>query len=203
RRGHHLRRATPEAPGGGCQRSTSRVSAVIERRLRNMTVAALVGLGGAVGAGGAPDALASQRQPDACALFTRQNAERVPGKPARRDANITGSEASTCGYVLEKDAKRVVSLSVGEFASRVEASKAYTKGRVNARFDGFEVESVRRLGKRAYWLPKTNNFERAIVGEKLVVGELTVLTGRRVYTVFIAPPSKTKARDAINLVIAD
>jgi len=179
------------------------VSAVIERRLRNMTVAALVGLGGAVGAGGAPDALASQRQPDACALFTRKDAERVLGKSVRHETNITGTEASTCGYVAEKDAKRFVSLSVGEFASRVEASKAYTRARVNARFDGLKVETMHRLGNRAYWLPKTNNFEPTIVGDKLVIGELTVLTGRRVYTVYIAPPSKTKARDAINLVIAD
>lgn len=168
-----------------------------------MTVAALVGLGGVVGAWSASDALAPQRQPNACALFTRIDAERILGKSVRRDTNSTGTEASTCGYVAEKDPKRVVTLSAGEFASKVEASKASTKARVNARFDGLKVENVRRLGNRAYWLPKTNNFERTVLEETIDFGELTVLQGRRVYSVFVAPPSKSKARDAINLVIAD
>lgn len=179
------------------------MSTVIERRLRRTTVAAVVGLGGFVGVGGASDALGPQAQPNACELFSRKDARRIIGKAVRRETNITGQKGSQCSYTAEKDAKRVVGLAVGEFASTDEASKAYTKARANAKFDGLEVENVRRLGKRAYWLPKTNNFERTILGEKLVLGELTVLTGRRIYTVNIAPPSKKKARDAINLVIAD
>jgi hypothetical protein len=179
------------------------VSTITERRVRKTTVAAVVGLGSVLGVGGASDALGPQAQPSACELFSRKDARRIIGKAVRRETNITGPQGSQCSYTAEKDAKRVVGLAVGEFASDDEASKAYAKAHANAKFDGLKVENVRRLGKRAYWLPKTNNFERTIMGQKLVIGELTVLTGRRVYTVYIAPPSKKKARDAINLVIAD
>jgi hypothetical protein len=179
------------------------VSSVIERRLRKTAVAAVVGLGSVVGVGGASDALRPQAQPNACELFSRKDARRIIGKAVQRETNITEQQGSQCSYTAEKDAKRVVGLAVGEFASNDEASKAYTRARANAKFDGLEIENVRKLGKRAHWLPKTNNFEREIVGEKIIIGELTVLTGRRVYTVYIAPPSKKKARDAVNLVIAD
>jgi hypothetical protein len=42
-----------------------------------------------------------------------------------------------------------------------------------------------------------------VVGEQVEFGELTALEGRRVYSVFIAPPSKSKARDAMKRVIAN
>jgi hypothetical protein len=42
-----------------------------------------------------------------------------------------------------------------------------------------------------------------VVGEQLAFGELTALEGRRVYNVSVAPPSKTKARQAMNLVSTD
>ena len=179
------------------------MSTVIERRLRRVTLAAAVGLGGVVGLGGAGDALGQPTQPNACELFTRKDAKKTLGKSVRRETNITGTDTSTCGYVAEKDAKRVVSVSVGEFASDDDAANAYTRAGVKAKFDGLKVENVRRLGNRAHWLPKTNNFERTVREQKIDLGELTVLQGRRVYTVYLAPPSKSKARDAINLVIAD
>jgi hypothetical protein len=174
----------------------------MERGLRSAAVAAAVGLGGVAGIGGA-EAFGQPAQPNACELFTRKDATRILGKSVRRNTDITGTQASTCGYEAEKDAKRVVSLSVGEFASDSEASTAYTRARANAKFDGLKVENVRRLGNRAHWLPKTNNFERIVLDQKITFGELTVLQGRRVYTVFVAPTSKTKARDAIDLVISD
>ncbi|MDQ6852502.1 MAG: hypothetical protein M3046_02240 [Actinomycetota bacterium] len=179
------------------------MSALVERRVRAMTVAALVGLSGVIAWGGASDALGAQAQPNACRLLSRKDAERILGKPVRRETNLAGSQASSCSYVAEKDPKRVVGLAAAEFPSDDEASKAYTKARANAQFDGLEVENVRRLGQRAHWLPQTNNFERTVLGEKIVLGELTVLNGRRVYTVYVAPPSKKKAREAISLVIAD
>lgn len=167
-----------------------------------MTAAAVVGLAGVLGLGGG-DALGAQEQPNACELFSRRDAKKILGKSVRRETNITGTEASTCGYVAEKDAKRVVSFSVGEFATSEESRVAYTRARANAKFDGLKVENVRRLGNGAHWLPETNNFERTINDQKVTFGELTARDGRRVYTVFIAPPSKSKARDAIELVISD
>jgi hypothetical protein len=172
-------------------------------RLRKTAIAAFVGLAGVLGFGSGNVAVAAQEQPNACELLTRKEARRILGRSVRRETNITGTEASSCSYVVTKDAKRVLGLGVGELASKDEASKAYTAARANAQFDGLKVHHVRRLGNIAHWLPKTNNFERKIGEEQVALGELTVLDGRRVYTVFIAPPSKTKARDAIELVISD
>jgi hypothetical protein len=168
-----------------------------------MTAAAVVGVSGVIAWGGGGEAAGAQAKPDACVLFTRKEAKRVLGKGARRETSIQGAQGSECSYTAEKDAKRVVGLAAGEFASDDEAAKAYTRARANAQFDGLKVESVRRLGQRAHWLPQTNNFERTVLGEKLALGELTMLSGRRVYTAYVAPPSKEKARDAINLVLAD
>jgi hypothetical protein len=180
------------------------VRAVVERRVRNMTVAAaVVTFGGVIGLGDTGAALGPHSQPNACELFTRREAAKILGKPARRETNITGTEASQCSYTAEKDVTRLVGLGVGEFASDDTASNVYARARADARFDGLKVESVRRLGNRAYYLPETNNFERTVRDEKVVFGELTVLEGSRVYTVYLGPPSKTKARDAINSVIAD
>jgi hypothetical protein len=179
------------------------VSALVEHRLRTIAAAAVVGVSGVIAWGGGGDAAGAQAQPDACVLFTRNDAKRILGKSVRRETKLAGTEASTCGYVAAKDAKRVVGFAVGEFPSADEASKAYTMARANAQFDGLKVENVRRLGRRAHWLPQTNNFERTVLDEKLVIGELTVLQGRRVYTVHVAPLSKSKASEAINLVIAD
>jgi hypothetical protein len=80
---------------------------------------------------------------------------------------------------------------------------AYTRARAKAQFDGLKVENVRGVGQRAHWLPRTNNFERTVVGERVEFGELTVLDGRRVYSVFIAPRSKSKALDAMKRIIAN
>jgi hypothetical protein len=179
------------------------VSALVEHRLRTMTAAALVGVSGVIAWSGGADAAGAQAQPDACVLFTRKDAKRVLGKAARRETSIQSAQGSECSYTAEKDAERVVGLAVGQFASDDEAAKAYTRARANAQFDGLKVENVRRLGQRAHWLPQTNNFERTVLGEKLVLGELTVLNGRRVYAMYVAPSSKSKARDAIKLVISD
>lgn len=176
---------------------------MIEGRLRKSAVVAIVGLAGVLSFGGGNVAVGAQAEPNACELLTRKDAKKVLGKAVRRETDLSGTEASSCSYVVAKDAKRVIGLGVGELASRDEASKAYTRARANAQFDGLKVENVRRLGNRAHWLPKTNNFGRTVREEKIDFGELTVLDGRRVYTVYLAPPSKSKARDAINLVIAD
>jgi hypothetical protein len=168
---------------------------------RGAIVAAII-LSGTVAFVSTP-ATAVQLQPDACKLFTNKNARRILGQPARREAKLRSVQGSECIYAGEKDPKRIVRLALGEFASGDEASKAYTMARANAQFDGLTVENVRRVGRRAHWLPQTNNFERTVVGEPVVFGELTVLEGRRVYSAFVAPPSKKKARDTINLVTAD
>lgn len=172
-------------------------------RVWRFTVAAFFGVSGVFAFGGGNVGVSAQEQPNACELFTRKEAKKTLGKAVRRETNLTGTQASTCGYVAENDAKRVVGIAVGEFRSDDEASKAYTKARADAQFDGLEIETIRRLGDRAYWLPVTNNFERTVLDERVVFGELTVLNGRRVYTAYLAPPSKRKARDAINLVTAD
>ena len=177
---------------------------VAGRRLRTVTAAAVLGAGGVIAVGGAAQpASGTQAQPDACVLFTRKEATRVLGKAARRETRIQGAQGSECSYTAKKDAKRVVGVAVGQFASPDEASKAYTSARANAQFDGLKIENVRRLGRRAHWLPRTNNFERTVLGEQLAIGELTVLEGRRVYTAYVAPPSKRNARETINLVTAD
>ena len=93
-------------------------------------------------------------------------------------------QGSECIYAAEKDAKRIVRLALGEFPSKDEASNAYTMARAKAQFDGLMVENVRGVGQRAHWLPQTNNFERTVLGEQVEFGELTVLKGRRVYSVF-------------------
>jgi hypothetical protein len=164
------------------------------RILTAVAVATFAGLGGVAGA---------QEQPNACELFTRKEAKKILRKSVRRETDITGTEASSCSYVVERNAKRVLGFAVGEFGSKDEASKAYTAARANAKFDGLMIENIRKVGTRAYWLPETNNFERTVLNEPIAFGELTILDGRRVYTVYLAPPSKSKARDAINLVIAD
>jgi hypothetical protein len=176
---------------------------MIEGRFGRLTTAALLGLAGVLGFGGGNAALGAQEQPNACELFSRKEARKILGRSVQRETSITGTEASTCGYVADKDAERVVSFSVGEFATSEESRVAYLRARANARFDGLKVQNVRRLGSGAHWLPETNNFERTVNEQKVVFGELTVRDGRRVYTVFLAPPSKSKARDAIELVISD
>jgi hypothetical protein len=150
-----------------------------------------------------PAAVAAQLQPDACKVLTPKEAKRVLGKAPRREAKIRGIQGSECIYAAEKDAKRIVRLALGEFPSKDEASNAYTRARAKAQLDGLKVENVRGVGQRAHWLPQTNNFERTVVGEQVAFGELTVLDGRHVYSVFLAPPSKSKARDAMKRVIAD
>jgi hypothetical protein len=88
-------------------------------------------------------------------------------------------------------------------ACTVLTENAYARARAKAQFDGMNIENVRGVAHRAYWLSRTNNFERTVVGEQLVCGELTALDGRRVYSVFVAPPSIAKARAAMQLVSGD
>jgi hypothetical protein len=170
---------------------------------RRLGTAAVAGLAGLVAFSTPPAAVAAQLQPDACKVLTPKEAKRVLGKAPRREAKIRGVQGSECIYAAEKDAKRIVRLALGEFPSKDEASKAYTRARAKAQFDGLKVENVRGVGQRAHWLPQTNNFERTVVGEQVEFGELTVLEGRRVYSVSIAPPSKSKARNAMKSVIPD
>jgi hypothetical protein len=149
-----------------------------------------------------PAAVAAQLQPDACKVLTPEEAKRVLGKTPHREAKIRSVQGSECIYAAEKDAKRIVRIALGEFSSKDEASNAYARARAKAQFDGLKVENVRGVGQRAHWLPQTNNFERTVLGEQVAFGELTVLEGRRVYSVFTAPPSKSKARDAMKRVIS-
>jgi hypothetical protein len=176
------------------------VSAVRARPFRTAAVAGLAGIASMVGS---VDAVSAQTQPNACELLTRKDAKEIIGKPVRRETNITGTEASQCSYTVEKDSKRVLGLGIGELASAEEASNRWALARANAQFDDLKIENVRKLGNRAYYLPKTNNFTRRIGEDQLAIGELTVLDGRRVYTVYLAPPSKSKARDTMDLVVAD
>jgi hypothetical protein len=146
-----------------------------------------------------PAAGATQLQPDACKLLTQKEAKRILSKTPRREAKLRSVQGSECIYAAEKDAKRIVRLALGEFPTHDEASTAYTRARAEARFDGLKVEIVRGVGERAHWLPRTNNFERTVLGERVEFGELTALDGRRVYSVSVAPVSKSTARDAMNL----
>jgi hypothetical protein len=179
------------------------VSGLHRRRPPGITVVAAIVLSGVFTSVTAPTALAAQLQPDACKLLTARDATRVLGKAVRRQVKLRSVQGSECIYAAKKDATRALRLALGEFGSDTEASEAYTRARAKAQLDGLKIEDVRRVGQRAHWLPQTNNFERTTMGETLVFGELTVLEGRRVYSVFVAPPSKKKARDTINLVIAD
>jgi hypothetical protein len=169
------------------------------RRARRLGIVAIA-VSGVVASVGSPHALGAQLQPDTCKVLTQNEAKRVLGKTPRREAKIRGIEGSECIYAAEKDAKRIVRLALGEFPSRDEASNAYARARAKAQFDGLKIENMRGVGQRAYWLPQTNNFERTVVGEQVAFGELTALEGRRVYSVSVAPPSKSKTRQAMNLV---
>jgi hypothetical protein len=173
------------------------------RRRWRAAIAAAMGLSGIVAFLPPPGAVATQLQPDACKVLTQKEAKRILGKTPRREAKIRGIEGSECIYAAEKDAKRVVRLALGEFPSADEASDAYTRAGLKAQFDGLKVEKVRGVGQRAYWLPQTNNYERTVVGEQVAFGELTALEGRRVYSLVVTPPSKSKARDAMQRVIPD
>jgi hypothetical protein len=172
------------------------------RRARRLGigVVAAIAVSSVVASVEAPHALAAQLQPDACKVLTQKEAKRVLGKTPRREAKIRGIEGSECIYAAEKDAKRIVRLALGEFPSRDEAANAYARARAKAQFDGLKIENVRGVGQRAYWLPQTKNFERTVVGEQVAFGELTTLEGRRVYSMSVAPPSKSKARQAMSLV---
>jgi hypothetical protein len=168
--------------------------------LRRTTVAAAAGLVGVLGFPGI-DPVGAQAPPNACELLTQKDARTVLGKAVRRETNLTGTEASQCSYTAEKDATRVVGLGVGAFASADEAANAYARARADAQFEGLKIENVRRLGDLAYYLPKTNNFERTVRSKKLVFGELTALDGQTVYTAYVTPPLKAKARDAIKRAV--
>lgn len=170
---------------------------------RGATAIAAISVSATAALVASPTVVSAQLRPDACKLLTQKEAKRVLGKPVRLQAKIRGIQGSECIYAVDKDRARVARLALGEFASDKEASSAYERARAKAESDGLTVETVRRLGNAAYWLPVTNNFERTVAGNKLTFGELTVLVGRRVYSVSIAPPSKNKAREAINLVVAD
>jgi hypothetical protein len=150
-----------------------------------------------------PAAVAAQLQPDACKVLTPKEAKRVLGKAPHREAKIRSVQGSECIYAAEKDAKRIARLALGEFPSRDEATDAFARSRAKAQFDGLKIQSGLRLGTLAYWLPQTNNFERTVLGKQVEFGELTALDGRRVYSMFVTPPSKSKARDAMKRVIAD
>jgi hypothetical protein len=175
----------------------------LRRYQPRVAIVAAIGLSGVVAFSTPPAAVAAQLQPDACKVLTPKEAKRVLGKTPRREAKIRSVQGSECIYAAEKDAKRIVRLALGEFPSNDEAMNAYTRARAKAQFDGLKVENVRGVGQRAHWLPQTNNFERTVVGERVEFGELTVLDGRRVYSVFIAPRSKSKALHAMKRIIAN
>jgi hypothetical protein len=175
------------------------VTSATALRFARAAIAALAGVASMVGS---VELAGAQTQLNACELLTEKVARKVLGKPVRRETNLAGGRASSCSYTGAKDAKRVVGLAVGEFASSDEAWNAYFRGRADDKFDGLAIEEVRRIGYRAHWIPKTNNLARTIDGKKLAIGELTVLNDRFVNTVYLAPPSKAKARTAVERVIA-
>jgi ribosomal protein S5 len=168
---------------------------------RRFGTAAVAGLAGVASMVGGVDAAGAQTQPNACELLTQNDAKKILGKAVRRETNLAGTQATSCSYVVAGDAKRVVGLGVGAFVSADEAANAYTRARANAQFDGLKIQNVRKLGDRAYYLPKTNNFERTVRDKKVAFGELTVIDGQDVYTAFVTPPSKTKATETIKKAI--
>jgi hypothetical protein len=168
------------------------------RRLGTAAVSGLAGVGAMVGS---VDASGAQTQPNACELLTQNDAKKILGKTVRRETNLAGTQATSCSYVVTGDTKRVIGLGVGTFASADEATNAYTRARANAQFDGLKIQKVRKLGDRAYYLPKTNNFERTVRDKRLAFGEVTVIDGQDVYTAFVTPPSKTKATETIKKAI--
>jgi ribosomal protein S5 len=168
---------------------------------RRFGTAAVAGLAGVASMVGGVDAAGAQTQPNACELLTQNDAKKILGKAVRRETNLAGTQATSCSYVVAGDAKRVVGLGVGAFASADEAANAYTRARANAQFDGLKIQNVRKFGDRAYYLPKTNNFERTVRDKKVAFGELTVIDGQDVYTAFVTPPSKTKATETIKKAI--
>jgi hypothetical protein len=175
------------------------VSAPGARRRRTAAGAAVVVLACIVGSlGGTASA---QTVPNACELFTQKDAKKILGKTVRRETNLAGIEATSCSYAVARDAKRVVGLGVGAFISADEAANAYARARATAQFDDLKIENVRNLGDAAYYLPKTNNFARTVREKKLVFGELTAVDGQDVYTAYLTPPSKGRARDVIEQAI--
>jgi hypothetical protein len=174
------------------------VTTACARRFGTVAVAGFAGVASMIGG---VETAGAQTQPSACELLTKRDAKKILGKAVRRETNLSGTEATSCSYVVAGDAKRVVGLGVGTFASVDEAANAYARARADAQFDGLKIENVRELGDRAYYVPKTNNFERTVREKKLAFGELTVLDGQDLYTAFVTPPSKNKARDAIKAAI--
>jgi hypothetical protein len=170
-------------------------------RARRLGTAAVASLAGVASIVGGLETAGAQTEPTACELLTQNDAKRILGKTVRRETNLAGTQATSCSYVVARDAKRVIGLGVGTFASADEAANAYARARANAQFDGLKIENVRNFGGRAYYLPKTNNFERTVRNKRLTFGELTVLDGQDVYTAFVTPPSKSKARDTIKKAI--
>ena len=136
---------------------------------RRLGAAAVAGLAGVASMVGGVDAAGAQTQPNACGLLTQNDAKKILGKTVRRETNLAGAQATSCSYVVAGDAKRVVGLGVGAFPSADEAANAYTRARANAQFDGLKIENVRKLGDRAHYVPKTNNFERTVSNKKLRV----------------------------------
>jgi hypothetical protein len=174
------------------------VTAVRTRRLRTAAVAGLAGVASMVGG---VDGAGAETQPNACELLTQNDARKILGKAVRRETHLAGTQATSCSYTAERDAKRVVGLGVAAFPSGDDAVRAFAEARGKAKFDGLEIQAGLKLDVLAYWLPKTNNFARTIRGKKLEVGEMTAVEGQDVYTVFVTPPSKSRARDAIKKAI--
>lgn len=174
------------------------MTTTIAPRFTRAVVAALAGVASMVGG---VELAGAQTQPSACELLTEKDARTILGKAVRRETNVAETQATSCSYVVTKDATRVLGVAVGEFPSGDEAANAFARSRATAQFDGLKIESGLKLGTLAYWLPKTNNFQRTVKNKKITIGELTALDGTRVYTVFLAPPSKAKARDAVKKAI--
>ena len=130
------------------------------RRLGTAAVVAAISVSGVVAFSTPLVAVAAQLQPDACKVLTPKEAKRVLGKAPRREAKIRSVQGSECIYAAEKDAKRIVRLALGEFASKDEASNAYARARAKAQFDGLKVENVRGVGQRAHWFSRHRRSRR-------------------------------------------
>jgi hypothetical protein len=137
----------------------------------------------------------------ACDLFSAGDAEALLGGPVSVSMDIDEAQASTCEYVLEDDATVAVGVGIGTFDDTEAAEDAYLMARANAQFDELDPQDVDNAGDEAYWIADTTNFTREINGEELTLGELNVVDGTTLLTVYLTPPDQDTAEQTAEIVL--
>jgi hypothetical protein len=142
----------------------------------------------------------------ACDLLTVEVAEEVLGGPAEQETALGTEDSgnSTCEYVGQTD--EVLGLGIVTFESADEASDAFGMSRLDTQFDEIEFEDVEGFGPggefgSAFFMPDSPNHSRTVTEVEFVFGELVVLDGLRVYSVWVSPSSLDVTKQAMEAVL--